>query len=115
VADCTGTAQAGFKWLNSAGFDIPESIRASYNGNISYVTLGFAVPPELAAKLPIPPAQWKTMMVYVYIANDEEQSSSFGLFHSNNISKSTHNFVVQNMTLNFWVYSATHVCRFHRP
>ncbi|KAJ7836383.1 hypothetical protein B0H14DRAFT_3705202 [Mycena olivaceomarginata] len=40
---------------------------------------------ELAAKLPIPPAQWKTMMVYVYIANDEEQSSSFGLFHSNNI------------------------------
>jgi hypothetical protein len=87
VPDCTGTTQAGFKWLKSAGFDLPESIRAHYNGNISYITFGFTVPSELAAKLPIPPAQLKTMTVYAYIASDEAQSSSFALFHSDNTSQ----------------------------
>ncbi|KAJ7836377.1 hypothetical protein B0H14DRAFT_2589748 [Mycena olivaceomarginata] len=52
VIDCTGTTQAGFKWLKSAGFDLPESIRAHYNGNISYITFGFTVPSELASQAP---------------------------------------------------------------
>ncbi|KAJ7113764.1 hypothetical protein C8R44DRAFT_881356 [Mycena epipterygia] len=54
VADCTGTTQAGFKWLKSAGFSLPQNIRCSYNGNLHYATLCFTVPPELEVLLPTP-------------------------------------------------------------
>ncbi|KAJ7089573.1 hypothetical protein C8R44DRAFT_648716 [Mycena epipterygia] len=56
VADCTGTAQAGFKWLKSAGFFLPPNLRCSYNGNFHYSTLCFTVPSELEVLLPIPSA-----------------------------------------------------------
>ncbi|KAJ7131881.1 hypothetical protein C8R43DRAFT_655911 [Mycena crocata] len=52
VADCTGSAQAGYKWLKSAGFSLPDGLRRSYAGNLNYDTLCFTVPPELEATLP---------------------------------------------------------------
>ncbi|KAF7330590.1 hypothetical protein MSAN_02459200 [Mycena sanguinolenta] len=74
VADCTGTTQAGLKWLKSAGFNVPQDIRSSYNANISYVTVCFTVPPELGVQLPIPAALLNTAAVYAYFPHDDAQS-----------------------------------------
>ncbi|KAJ6573803.1 hypothetical protein DFH09DRAFT_1276888 [Mycena vulgaris] len=41
VAGCSGTTQAGLKWLRSAGFFLPENIRRSYQESLSYATLFF--------------------------------------------------------------------------
>ncbi|KAJ7074105.1 hypothetical protein C8F01DRAFT_1272423 [Mycena amicta] len=38
VVDCTGRTQAGLKWLQSAGYSIPNTIRQSYDPNLAYVT-----------------------------------------------------------------------------
>ncbi|KAJ7051157.1 hypothetical protein C8F01DRAFT_1263183 [Mycena amicta] len=57
VLDCTGKSQAGFKWLKSAGYDIPDKIKCSYDPNLRYMTCSFAVSPEVEARLPIPQAQ----------------------------------------------------------
>ncbi|KAJ7633705.1 hypothetical protein B0H17DRAFT_1108034 [Mycena rosella] len=84
VADCTGTTQAGLKWLRAAGFDIPDHIRHLYNVNMRYVTLCFDVPPALAAKLPIPEAQKKTMAVHGYVPHDNATSSLIALFITDN-------------------------------
>ncbi|KAF8151947.1 hypothetical protein K438DRAFT_379953 [Mycena galopus ATCC 62051] len=84
VVDCTGTTQAGLKWLKPAGFNIPPSIRSRYHGNIYYTTLCWFVPPELAVKLLIPAAQLKTMIVYGYNPHDEALSSSFALISTDN-------------------------------
>jgi hypothetical protein len=74
------------KWLNTAGFDLPESIRSHYNGNLSYVTICFTVPPEVAVKLRaiIPAAQLKTILLYGYFPHDDALSSSLGLFDTDN-------------------------------
>ncbi|KAJ7681973.1 hypothetical protein DFH06DRAFT_1463838 [Mycena polygramma] len=71
VVDCTGTIQTGVKWLSAAGFKIPETIRARYDGNMRYVCLAFDVPPALAAKLPIPAPQRETACVYTYAPHDD--------------------------------------------
>ncbi|KAJ7237466.1 hypothetical protein B0H12DRAFT_107191 [Mycena haematopus] len=84
VVDCTGTTQAGLKWLKSAGFNIPPNIRSSYQANISYVTICFTVPPELVAKLPIPAALLKTLLIYGYVPHDDAKSSSLGLLNMDN-------------------------------
>ncbi|KAJ7806255.1 hypothetical protein B0H14DRAFT_3484240 [Mycena olivaceomarginata] len=34
VIDCTGTAQAGIKWLENAGFTLPRDLRSSYVPNL---------------------------------------------------------------------------------
>ncbi|KAJ7631343.1 hypothetical protein DFH06DRAFT_1224287 [Mycena polygramma] len=64
IADCTGGAQSGLKWLNAAGFPLPDNLRCHYNGNLCYLTLCFDVPPDLASELPIPEALKKTAFVY---------------------------------------------------
>ncbi|KAJ7836382.1 hypothetical protein B0H14DRAFT_2589753 [Mycena olivaceomarginata] len=91
VADCTGTTQAGLKWLNTAGFDLPENIRSHYNGNISYVTICFTVSPEVAVKLRaiIPAAQLKTILLYGYFPHDDALSSTLGLFDTDNNTNSS--------------------------
>ncbi|KAJ7139383.1 hypothetical protein C8R44DRAFT_975206 [Mycena epipterygia] len=80
VVDCTGTTQAGFKWLKSTGFPLPENLRCSYNGNLHYATLCFAVPLELEATLPIPRANIKTALIYCNM----QGSSLVGLFKTEN-------------------------------
>ncbi|KAJ7114889.1 hypothetical protein C8R44DRAFT_795017 [Mycena epipterygia] len=65
VADCTGTTQAGFKWLKSAGFSFPDDIRRTYNGNLQYSTICFTVPPELEAMLPIPSDKGATLFINI--------------------------------------------------
>ncbi|KAJ7139384.1 hypothetical protein C8R44DRAFT_303423 [Mycena epipterygia] len=80
VADCTGTTQAGFKWLKSAGFPIPENLRCSYNGNLHYATICFAVSPELEATLPVPSANTKPALIYSNI----QGTSLVGLWKTEN-------------------------------
>ncbi|KAJ7606969.1 hypothetical protein DFH06DRAFT_1486686 [Mycena polygramma] len=75
VVDCTGTTQAGLKWLPAAGFKVPGTIRARYNGNMRYLCMTFDVPPALAAKLPIPAVQRETACVYVSAPHDDAQST----------------------------------------
>ncbi|KAJ7134915.1 hypothetical protein C8R43DRAFT_1239203 [Mycena crocata] len=84
VADCTGATQAGRKWLKAAGFTIPNNLHHSYNAQLRYITITFAVPPDLAAKLPIPEAQTQTSVVYLYVPHNEEGSSLVALFITDN-------------------------------
>ncbi|KAJ6522662.1 hypothetical protein DFH09DRAFT_1330462 [Mycena vulgaris] len=97
IADCTGAAQAGLKWLRNAGFTVPDSIRCSYDGNIRYVTVCFTMSPELAKTLPIPAAQRKTMLAYAYMPHDEARSSCLAIVLTDNntiqlvIEDTTHN------------------------
>ncbi|KAF7339236.1 hypothetical protein MVEN_02001400 [Mycena venus] len=39
VVDCTGRIQAGMKWLETAGFSLPDNLRCTYKPNIRYATL----------------------------------------------------------------------------
>ncbi|KAF7367480.1 hypothetical protein MSAN_00810900 [Mycena sanguinolenta] len=82
--NCTGTTQAGLKWLKSAGFNVPQDIRSSYHANISYVTVCFTVPPELGVRLPIPAALLHTAAVYAYFPHDDAQSSIVALTNVDN-------------------------------
>ncbi|KAJ6517275.1 hypothetical protein C8R47DRAFT_250943 [Mycena vitilis] len=75
VVDCTGTTQAGLKWLPAAGFRIPATIRARYDGNVRYSCITFDVPPALATKLPIPAPQRETAGVYISAPHDDTHSS----------------------------------------
>ncbi|KAJ7083481.1 hypothetical protein C8R44DRAFT_753495 [Mycena epipterygia] len=84
VADCTGMTQAGFKWLRAAGFSLPDDLCCSYSGNLRYVALCFTVPPELAAKLPIPERLRKTMLVYSYSPHLDALSSFLALMITDN-------------------------------
>ncbi|KAK6977447.1 hypothetical protein R3P38DRAFT_3295319 [Favolaschia claudopus] len=84
VADCTGAIQGGVKWLNSAGYALPEDIRRTYNGNLRYVTICFFVPPELGATLPIPEHARKAAMIYAYGPHFDHGSTVLGFFRTDN-------------------------------
>ncbi|KAJ6544497.1 hypothetical protein B0H19DRAFT_1076603 [Mycena capillaripes] len=102
VVDCTGTTQAGLKWLNAAGFKVPDNIRSRYRGNLRYVTISFIVPPELASKLPIPALQMKTMLVYALLPHDDAQSSTLMLaITDNNTSMDYFTVLSLNVELQF--------------
>ncbi|KAJ7451071.1 hypothetical protein FB451DRAFT_1284592 [Mycena latifolia] len=75
IADCTGTTQAGLKWLRNAGFPLPENIRCSYDANLRYTTLCFMVAPEVEAMLPIPEHAKNKVLVYGTV-----QDSDYGAY-----------------------------------
>ncbi|KAF7310430.1 hypothetical protein HMN09_00585000 [Mycena chlorophos] len=79
VLDCSGKMQGGFKWLKSAGYDISEKIKCSYDPNLRYMTCSFKITPELEARLPIPQAQRDTPAAYVYVPHDDTQSCFLGV------------------------------------
>ncbi|KAJ7600423.1 hypothetical protein C8J56DRAFT_846958 [Mycena floridula] len=84
VVDCTGSTQAGLKWLRSAGFSIPDDIRHSYNASLRYVTLCFTVPNALEVRLPIPEAAIGTLAVYTYIEHYKQTSCFIALIKTDN-------------------------------
>ncbi|KAJ7073469.1 hypothetical protein B0H15DRAFT_61517 [Mycena belliarum] len=84
VADCTGTTQAGLKWLRKAGFSLPENIRRSYDANLRYTTLNFTVPAELEAKLPIPESARNTMFAYGHLEHFAYGGRLYGLMLTDN-------------------------------
>ncbi|KAJ7289365.1 hypothetical protein C8J57DRAFT_1493802 [Mycena rebaudengoi] len=81
VADCTGIAQAGFKWLRNT---LPNTLRCSYKGNFQYLTIYFTVPKELAATLPIPSSVPKDATVTYGYGTHFEPTVAFGLTFSDN-------------------------------
>ncbi|KAJ7930896.1 hypothetical protein B0H13DRAFT_1960599 [Mycena leptocephala] len=66
VVDCTGRIQAGMKWLETAGFSLPDNLRCSYKPNIHYATLCFSVSPELESRLPIPEFAINSVCQYIH-------------------------------------------------
>ncbi|KAJ7362281.1 hypothetical protein DFH08DRAFT_1024261 [Mycena albidolilacea] len=66
AVDCTGRMQAGMKWLETAGFSLPENLRVSYKPNIRYATLCFTVSPELESRLPIPEYALNSVCAYIH-------------------------------------------------
>lgn len=63
LVDCTGTAQAGVKWLKATGYNLPDTLRLTYNPHLQYMTITFTVSEQLQELLPIPsdsdfPKRW---------------------------------------------------------
>lgn len=52
--DCTGPAICGLKWLRRATGQDVASHKVSYDPKMYYTSTYFTVPPDLAARLPIP-------------------------------------------------------------
>ncbi|KAJ7051149.1 hypothetical protein C8F01DRAFT_646332 [Mycena amicta] len=79
VVDCTGRIQAGLKWLQSAGYSIPDTIRRSYDPNLAYVTWAFRLSPEVNSALPIPAKKRESALSYFYTPHDETRSCLFAV------------------------------------
>ena len=69
--DCTGSSQAGFKWLRrlyeaqSLDADAYSSLKLTYSmSSAGYSRFRFYVPPELRDRLPIPGGYDKSGMIY---------------------------------------------------
>ncbi|KAF7359652.1 hypothetical protein MVEN_00689300 [Mycena venus] len=84
VIDCTGTTQAGMKWLENAGITLPADLRCSYRPNIRYSTICFSVSPELESKLPIPNSKRNTLAPYLYVEHFEYGLKAAVLLHTDN-------------------------------
>ncbi|KAF7328344.1 hypothetical protein MVEN_02549900 [Mycena venus] len=84
VVDCTGTTQAGIKWLGNAGFTLPHDLRSSYAPNIRYSTMCFSVSPELESRLPIPNSARNTLAPYLYSEHFDYGSKAAVLLHTDN-------------------------------
>ncbi|KAJ7122267.1 hypothetical protein C8R44DRAFT_785898 [Mycena epipterygia] len=83
VADCTGSTQAGVKWLQNAGFSLPQNLRCAYSINLRYATVCFAVPPELETILPIP-SDKGGMVLYTDLQHSDYGDSLIGLIKTDN-------------------------------
>nr|GAT61414.1 predicted protein [Mycena chlorophos] len=79
VVDCTGQAQAGFKWLQSAGYLMSSTVRQSYDPNLGYTTWAFQLSAQAIASLPIPEKERDSVISYLYSPHDESTSSLFAL------------------------------------
>ncbi|KAF7342312.1 hypothetical protein MVEN_01819600 [Mycena venus] len=84
VVDCTGTSQAGVKWLGNAGYTLPANVRCFYKPNIRYVTICFSVSPEIESKLPIPQSAFNRVSEYAYIQHFTYGPSISGLMKTDN-------------------------------
>ncbi|KAJ6538109.1 hypothetical protein B0H19DRAFT_1270473 [Mycena capillaripes] len=84
VVDCTGTTQAGMKWLETAGFYVPETLRCAYRPNIRYATICFYVAPELESNLPIPESAINAIIPYGYVGHFTYGSSIAALLRTDN-------------------------------
>ncbi|KAF7310356.1 hypothetical protein HMN09_00577400 [Mycena chlorophos] len=84
VVDCTGRNQDGFKWLRSAGYDIPADARCSYDPSLRYLTCSFTVSPEMYATFPIPDEQRKTTFVYAYVPHDDAKACICAVIRTDN-------------------------------
>ncbi|KAF7327953.1 hypothetical protein MKEN_00375500 [Mycena kentingensis (nom. inval.)] len=80
VVDCTGRTHAGFKWLQSAGYAVTDDIRATYEGNLRYLTITCTVPPALAARLPIPSQNLETSVIYACVPEDDTAAQLVAMF-----------------------------------
>lgn len=79
--DCTGTTQAGLKWLKSAGYPLPKSLRLVYDPKMHYTTVTFSVSTELKQTLTLPAgmqyeeANW----LYTFYADSKYGNTGFVL------------------------------------
>ncbi|KAF7332605.1 hypothetical protein MKEN_00143300 [Mycena kentingensis (nom. inval.)] len=79
LIDCSGKAQAGFKWLQSAYPEVSASTKSSYNPNLRYQTCTFTLTSEAAARLPIPARLRESLITYAYAPHDDTKSCFIGL------------------------------------
>ncbi|KAF9493494.1 hypothetical protein BDN71DRAFT_1394896 [Pleurotus eryngii] len=98
VIDCTGSTQAGIKWLKSAGFiSSPEStpddigrtgtngdLRISYDHKLRYVTVTFDNIGDLVQDLPIPGGFDQAGFIYTYYAHCKWGNEGFVLTRMDN-------------------------------
>ncbi|KAG9227186.1 hypothetical protein PLEOSDRAFT_1106212 [Pleurotus ostreatus PC15] len=95
VIDCTGSTQAGIKWLKSAGFISslesssdnkrgPDNLRISYDHKLRYVTVTFDNLGDLVHTLPIPGGFEKAGFIYTYYAHCKWGNEGFVLTRMDN-------------------------------
>ncbi|KAF4581576.1 hypothetical protein EYR40_009859 [Pleurotus pulmonarius] len=80
VIDCTGSTQAGLKWLKTSGFISPRTdgdLRLTYNPKLSYVTVSFQDFGDLAQDLPIPGGFDQAGFICTYNAYPKWGNSGF--------------------------------------
>ncbi|KIY64472.1 hypothetical protein CYLTODRAFT_380853 [Cylindrobasidium torrendii FP15055 ss-10] len=82
VVDATGSTQAGIKWLKRLGFaeDIQQE---SYDPKMHYATFEFAIPPGLAARLPVPGGfDQESGSIFVHSPDASRDHRFFGLIRN---------------------------------
>ncbi|KAL4260075.1 FAD-binding domain-containing protein [Pleurotus pulmonarius] len=95
VIDCTGSTQAGIKWLKSAGFisSTPDNkgrtgansdLRISYDHKLRYVTMTFDNLGDLVRDLPIPGGFDQAGFIYTYYAHCKWGNEGFVLTRMDN-------------------------------
>ncbi|KAJ7489465.1 hypothetical protein FB451DRAFT_691135 [Mycena latifolia] len=87
VADCTGPARAGMKWLerNGYGYSAPcpagklplNLLKISFNQKLHYSSILFRITPEFHDRLPLPVELKDTGPVYTFLENSVEQGRGF--------------------------------------
>ncbi|TFL02255.1 hypothetical protein BDV98DRAFT_566970 [Pterulicium gracile] len=75
VIDCAGATQNGLKWLEGAGFPVPE--RVAHNPNLRYMTVTFTVSEELGALLPVPGGYEAATWLYTFLADKQFGNTGF--------------------------------------
>lgn len=73
--DCAGATQNGLKWLEGAGFPVPE--RVAHNPNLRYMTVTFTVSEELGALLPVPGGYEAATWLYTFLADKQFGNTGF--------------------------------------
>ncbi|KAJ7814291.1 hypothetical protein B0H14DRAFT_2522274 [Mycena olivaceomarginata] len=88
VADCTGPARAGLKWLERHGYGystrypsgkLPlDQLKISFNQKLRYTSMLFKIPPGLHGCLPFPEEYKKIKPIYTFL--EEDVDNGRGLF-----------------------------------
>jgi len=86
VADCSGIAEAGLKWLRRAGFgttntnvdgvSLLKKLKLAYDPRIRYSTFQYTITPELAKRLPIPGGYDDTGALYACVPDGRVEPKS---------------------------------------
>lgn len=84
MSDCTGSTQAGIKWLTLAGYALPDNLRHSYHPKLHYMTITFTISQELRGTLPTRPEADKSHWIFTYFPHPRRGNAIIVFNHMDN-------------------------------
>ncbi|KAF7308200.1 hypothetical protein HMN09_00667800 [Mycena chlorophos] len=78
VADCTGPARAGMKWLARHGYEDIGRLKVSIDQKLHYSTMSFRLDEKFHSRLPLPEEQKRARSIYACIEDANEKTTNRG-------------------------------------